>query len=353
MLSDGPRSTPIPPAQEHLLKDGWRRLKPLNRFNAEVSEKAMKGRKVIVTGGLGFIGSHLVEALVEKNDVTVIDNRSTGKLENIDHLGDARPDVIEGDVAALNLREIFDGYDYVFHLAALPSVERSINDPLASNESNSTGTLRVLVAAKESGVRKVVFASSSSVYGNAAMLPKREDMCLAPISPYAVTKAAGELYCTVFHQVYGLPTVSLRLFNVFGPRQDPYSHYAAVIPKFITAMLSDQSPTVYGDGTQSRDFTFVNHVVAANIRACESSETGTFNIACGRRIALNELIVLLSEITGRTPTPTYVAPRPGDVQHSLADISKARSFGYAPHSNFKEELEETVRCFERGNRSEN
>lgn len=231
----------------------------------------MKGKKVIVTGGLGFIGSHLVEALVENNDVTVIDNRSTGKLENIDHLGDVRPDVIEGDVAALNLPEISDGYDFVFHLAALPSVQRSIDDPLMSNQSNATGTLKVLIAAKESGVKKVVFASSSSVYGDTEELPKREGLCLAPKSPYAVTKATGELYCTVFQQIYGLNTISLRYFNVFGPRQDPCSNYAAVIPKFITAMLSDRPPTVYGDGTQSRDFTFVKHVVEANVRGAHRS----------------------------------------------------------------------------------
>ncbi len=278
----------------------------------------MKGKKVIVTGGLGFIGSHLVEALVEDNDVTIIDNRSTGTLENLRDFADACLEVIEGDVAALNLREIFDGCDYVFHLAALPSVVRSINDPLASNESNTTGTLNVLVAAKESGIKKVVYASSSSVYGDAAALPKR-----------------------------------LRYFNVFGPRQDPYSQYAAVIPKFIIAMLNNSPPTVHGDGQQSRDFTFVKHVVEANVRACESSKTGTFNVACGRNITLNKLIALLSEITGRTVAPTYVAPRPGDIRHSLADIAKARSLGYKPHSNFKKELEETVRWFERGDRSEN
>ena len=312
----------------------------------------MKGKKVVVTGGLGFIGSHLVEALVEDNDVIIIDNRSTGTLENLNDFADKRPEVIEGDVAALNLKEIFDGCDYVFHLAALPSVVRSIDDPQASNESNTTGTLNVLVAAKESDIKKVVFASSSSVYGDAAALPKREDMCLAPLSPYAVTKAAGELYCTVFQHVYGLSTVSLRYFNVFGPRQNPYSQYAAVIPKFIIALLNNSPPTVYGDGEQSRDFTFVKHVVEANVRACESSKTGTFNVACGRRSTLNELIALLSEIIGRSIAPTYGAPRLGDVRHSLADISKARSLGYEPHSNLKKELEETVRWFAREHRSE-
>ena len=312
----------------------------------------MKGKKVVVTGGLGFIGSHLVEALVEDNDVIIIDNRSTGTLENLNDFADKRPEVIEGDVATLNLKEIFNGCDYVFHLAALPSVVRSIDDPQASNESNTTGTLNVLVAAKESDIKKVVFASSSSVYGDAAALPKREDMCLAPLSPYAVTKAAGELYCTVFQHVYGLSTVSLRYFNVFGPRQNPYSQYAAVIPKFIIALLNNSPPTVYGDGEQSRDFTFVRHVVEANVRACESSKTGTFNVACGRSITLNELIDLLSEILGKTIAPTYGAPRLGDVRHSLADVTKARSVGYEPHSNLKKELEETIRWFAREHRSE-
>jgi UDP-glucose 4-epimerase len=307
----------------------------------------MKGKKVIVTGGLGFIGSHLVEALVEKNDVTVIDNQSTGKLENIEHL-DACPEVVEGDVAALNLAEIFDGGDYVFHEAALPSVQRSIDEPLMSNHSNATGTLKVLIAAKESGIQKVVYASSSSVYGDTVELPKREDMCLAPKSPYAVTKAAGEFYCTVFQEVYGLRTVSLRYFNVFGPRQDHRSGYAAVIPKFIAALLNNSPPTVYGDGEQSRDFTFVRHVVEANVRACESTATGIFNIACGRSATLNELIALLAKITGSDIEPTYAAPRPGDIRDSLAAITKARVFGYAPRSNFEDELQETVRWFESG-----
>ena len=307
----------------------------------------MKGKKVIVTGGLGFIGSHLVEALVEKNDVTVIDNQSTGKLENIEHL-DACPEVVEGDVAALNLAEIFDGGDYVFHEAALPSVQRSIDEPLMSNHSNATGTLKVLIAAKESGIQKVVYASSSSVYGDTVELPKREDMCLAPKSPYAVTKAAGEFYCTVFQEVYGLRTVSLRYFNVFGPRQDHRSGYAAVIPKFIAALLNNSPPTVYGDGEQSRDFTFVRHVVEANVRACESTATGIFNIACGRSVTLNELIALLAKITGSDIEPTYAAPRPGDIRDSLAAITKARVFGYAPRSNFEDELQETVRWFESG-----
>jgi UDP-glucose 4-epimerase len=313
----------------------------------------MKGKRVIVTGGLGFIGSHLVEKLVEDNDVAIIDNQSTGKRENVAHLISDNLKIIEGDVRTLNLAAIFEECEYVFHQAALPSVPRSVKDPLASHEANITGTLRVLIAAKDAGIQKVVYASSSSVYGDAPELPKREDMPLNPLSPYAVTKMAGESYCKVFHEIYGLPTISLRYFNVFGPRQDPLSQYAAVIPRFITATLNYSSPIIYGDGEQNRDFTFVKHVVDANVLASESKETGTFNIACGRSISINELVALIGEITRKTVEAQHAARRPGDVKHSLADISKARSFGYDPKGTFKDELESTVRWFENGLRSGN
>jgi UDP-glucose 4-epimerase len=213
--------------------------------------------------------------------------------------------------------------------------------------------LRVLIAAKDAGIQKVVYASSSSVYGDTAELPKREDMPVNPLSPYAVTKAAGEFYCKVFHETCGLPTVSLRYFNVFGPRQDPLSQYAAVIPRFITALLNYSSPIVCGDGQQSRDFTFVKHVIDANVLACESEKTGTFNVACGRSISINELVALIGEITGKTIEAQHVAPRPGDIKHSLADISKARSLGYEPKGSFKDELEATIRWFENGLRPGN
>jgi UDP-glucose 4-epimerase len=313
----------------------------------------MKGKHVIVTGGLGFIGSHLVEKLVEDNDVAIIDNRSTGKRENVSHLISDNLKIIEGDIRTLNLAAIFEDYDYIFHQAALPSVPRSVKDPLASHEANLTGTLRVLIAAKDAGMQKVVYASSSSVYGDTPELPKREDAPLNPLSPYAVTKMAGESYCTVFHEIYGLPTISLRYFNVFGPRQDPLSQYAAVIPRFITATLNYSSPIIYGDGEQSRDFTFVKHVVDANVLACESKESGTFNVACGRSISINELVALIGEITGKTVEAQHAARRPGDVKHSLADISKARSFGYEPKGTFKDELDATIRWFENGSRAGN
>lgn len=313
----------------------------------------MKDKNVIITGGLGFIGSHLAENLVRDNHVTLIDNRSTGDWKNIRHVANEGLEVIIGDITTLNLTKIFDDYNYVFHQAALPSVPRSVKDPLASNESNITGTLKVLIAAKDAGVKKVVYASSSSVYGDTATLPKREDMSVNPVSPYAVTKATGEFYCTVFNKIYDLPTVSLRYFNVFGPRQDPLSQYAAVIPKFVTAMLNNKRPIVYGDGRQSRDFTFVKHVVEANILACESEATGIFNIACGRSITINELVELINQVLGAAIEPQYVAPRPGDIKHSLADVTKAKSFGYNPRGTFKEELTETIRWFENGLTSEN
>lgn len=306
----------------------------------------MKDRKVIVTGGMGFIGSHLTEKLLESNEVTVIDNEATGKIDNIKHLLDHKNlTIINDSIVDLDLTEIFKGKDYVFHLAAIPSVPRSVKDPFASNEANVTGTLKVLIAAKDTGIKKVIFSSSSSVYGDTPTLPKREDMPVNPQSPYAITKATGEMYCRVFQELYGLPTVCLRYFNVFGPRQDPTSQYAAVIPKFIIAIMNDESPVIFGDGEQSRDFTYIKHVVAANILSCESEETGIFNIACGRRITINELVAYINEILGKNIKPKYIDPRLGDIKHSLADISKAEGFRYNPQGEFLEELTDVVTEF--------
>lgn len=295
---------------------------------------------------MGFIGSHLTEKLLEDNEVTVIDNESTGRMENIKHLLDHKNlTLIKGSIVDLNLTEIFQGKDYVFHLAAIPSVPRSVKDPYSSNEANVTGTLNVLIAAKDAGIKKVIFSSSSSVYGDTPTLPKREDMPVNPMSPYAITKATGEMYCRVFQELYGLPTVCLRYFNVFGPRQDPTSQYSAVIPKFITAIANDKSPLIYGDGEQSRDFTFVKNVVDANILSCESDKTGVFNIACGRRITVNQLVDFINEILGKEIKSVYSDPRPGDIKHSLADISRAGGFGYNPKDEFKEELTEVIKWF--------
>lgn len=295
---------------------------------------------------MGFIGSHLTERLLEDNEVTVIDNESTGKIENIRHLLDHKNlTVIKGSIVDLNLTEIFQDKDYVFHLAAIPSVPRSVKDPFSSNDSNVTGTLSVLIAAKDAGIKKVIFSSSSSVYGDTPTLPKREDMPINPMSPYAITKATGEMYCRVFQELYGLQTVCLRYFNVFGPRQDPNSQYAAVIPKFITAILNDESPVIYGDGEQSRDFTFIKNVVDANILSCESKKTGVFNIACGRKITINQLVDYINEILGKEIKSIHAEPRPGDIKHSLADISRAKDFGYNPKYGFKNELITTVEWF--------
>jgi len=301
----------------------------------------------LITGGAGFIGSNIADRLVkeEGNKVKVLDNFSTGKIENISHLLD-RIELVEADIRDLDaVKKALEGVDYCFHQAALPSVERSIKDPLTSNEVNIKGTLNILIAAKDLGVKRVIYASSSSVYGDTPVLPKREDMSPSPLSPYAVTKLAGEQYCHLFYSIYGLPTISLRYFNVFGPNQDPTSTYAAVIPKFITSLLSGKEPMIYGDGGQSRDFTFVENVVEANILAtkCITGLGETFNIACGQRVTINELAKSIDKILNVNIKPIHLDPRPGDVRHSLADISKAQAcLGYEPKIGFEEGLRLTI-----------
>jgi nucleoside-diphosphate-sugar epimerase len=303
----------------------------------------------LVTGGAGFIGSNIVERLVhQRQQVRVLDNFSTGKRENLapwlDHV-----ELIEGDVRDLEtVRRAMDGVKYVLHQAALPSVPRSVADPLTTHQVNATGTLNVLLAARDAGVRRLVYASSSSIYGDSPELPKREDMPPSPLSPYAVSKLAGEDYCRAFTQVYGLETVCLRYFNVFGPHQDPASQYAAVVPRFITAMLDGQRPVIYGDGTQSRDFTYVENVVQANLLACQAEGVGgeVFNVACGERSTVLELVRELEQVMGRKAEPEFASPRPGDVKHSLASIDKARErFGYAPLVRFGEGIRCTVAFF--------
>jgi nucleoside-diphosphate-sugar epimerase len=298
--------------------------------------------RVLVTGGGGFIGSALAERLVrEGHRVRVLDNFATGRRENLLGLLD-EIELVEGDIQSYErVHNAVRGCEVVFHLAALPSVPRSIQDPLTSNAVNVTGTLNVLLAARDEDVRRVVFASSSSIYGANPELPKRESMPSFPIAPYAVAKLAAESYCRSFFAVYGLETVSLRYFNVFGPRQDPLSQYAAVIPRFITAVLEGETPVIYGDGEQSRDFTFIANAVDANLLAAQADSVAgeTFNIACGERISLNSLIEELSAISGESIAPLHSDARPGDVRHSLADISRAReSLGYEPAVRLREGL---------------
>ena len=301
--------------------------------------------RFLVTGGAGFIGSNLARTLVARGDqVRVFDSFLTGRRDNLADLPDV--EVVEGDIRDLDgLRVAMRGVDRVLHQAALPSVARSLKDPLASNEANVTGTLNVLIAARDAGVQRVVCASSSSVYGDTPTLPKVETMAPSPLSPYAVSKLSGEYYCSVFTRLFGVEAVSLRYFNVFGPFQDPSSDYAAVIPKFITIMARGERPLIHGDGTQSRDFTFIDNVVQANLKASEAPDVGgeAFNVACGARYTLLDLVESLNRISRTSIEPRFGDPRPGDVQHSLADVDKARRLlGYEPTVTFEEGLERTV-----------
>ena len=305
--------------------------------------------RIVITGGAGFIGSNLAEvlALAPNNEVCVVDDLSTGRVENIPIASGI--EFIKGSITDLQLmNEVLADADFVFHQAALPSVQRSIEDPAHTNEVNIRGTLNVLMAARDAGVKKVIYASSSSVYGDTPELPKREGMTPNPLSPYAVTKLVGEYYCKVFNDVYGLNTISLRYFNVYGPRQDPHSEYAAVIPRFVSRILKGEPPIIYGDGQQTRDFTFVKDVVNANILAMKSDATGVYNIASGRRISIQGLATLITRLTGRDRDvePVFDKPRKGDVRHSLADISRARAdMGYKPEYSLERGLEETIRWF--------
>jgi UDP-glucose 4-epimerase len=308
------------------------------------------GTVALVTGGGGFIGSHLVRRLLrEGHTVRVLDNFATGRRENLEQvLGEV--ELIEGDLQSYErVHNAVRGCELAFHLGALPSVPRSIQDPLTSNATNVVGTLNVLLAARDEGVRRVVYASSSSLYGASTELPKREDMHPLPIAPYAVSKLAAEGYCRAFHEVYGLETVALRYFNVFGPGQDPQSQYAAVIPNFITAALEGRQPIVHGDGEQSRDFTYVDNAVDANLLAASAPGGAghAFNVACGERTSLNDIVSRIAALAGREVEAVHTDPRPGDVRHSLADVSKAREIlGYEPAVDFDEGLRRTFEAYE-------
>jgi nucleoside-diphosphate-sugar epimerase len=305
--------------------------------------------RYLVTGGAGFIGSNLVEELLLRGEtVRVLDNFSTGKKANIEAVLD-KIELVEGDIRSYHIvKDAMSSVDIVLHQAALPSVPRSIRDPITSNEVNVAGTMNILDAAREAKVKKVVFASSSSIYGNNPELPKHEGMIPDPLSPYAVSKLAAEKYCGVFSKIYGLPTIALRYFNVFGPRQDPSSQYSAVIPKFIVAMMNDQQPIIYGDGEQSRDFTYVANVVHANLLAANTESVSgiAMNSACHQRITLNELVRSLNEILNKNLCPIYKEERSGDVKHSFANNDFAgKMIHYSPQINFREGLQKTVSYF--------
>jgi UDP-glucose 4-epimerase len=302
----------------------------------------------LVTGVAGFIGSHIAHELLRQGHrVRGVDNFITGKRENVAEFGNDL-EFREADLRDLAaMRETCRGVDYVFHEAALASVPRSVNDPAATNDSNVTGTLNLLIAAREAGVKRVIYAASSSAYGDTPTLPKREDMLPNPISPYAVSKLTGEHYMASFYRVYGLETVSLRYFNVFGPRQAADSPYSGVLAKFITLMLESKQPTIFGDGEQSRDFTYVDNVVQANLRACAAPAEAVcgrvFNVALGERYTLTQTFAVLKKIIGYSGEPAYGPERQGDVKHSQADITLAQKhFGYAPQVGFEEGLRRTV-----------
>jgi UDP-glucose 4-epimerase len=297
-------------------------------------------KKVLITGGAGFIGSHIADECVKRTwEVTILDNLSTGRIQNIQHLIQPQNinnqtsntcEFVQGSITDPSLlQKLLKGVDYVFHQAAIAS---SVDDPLGSHEVNVTGSLNVLLAARDNHIKKVVCASSSAIYGNVPTLPKNEDMTVDPQSPYAVNKLSMEYYAGIFNKLYHLPTVCLRYFNVYGPRQNPSSEYAAVIPNFIQRIQHNQNLVIFGDGRQTRDFVAVQDVAKVNLLAAETDATGVYNIGSGEKISLNKLVEILSLITGRTDLKAiYDDPRPGDITHSLADISKAKSMGYNPY----------------------
>jgi len=303
----------------------------------------------VVTGGAGFIGSHIVEELLRRNEtVKVIDNFSTGKRENVKPFEGAA-EIIDADISqAKNLAQLLKGTDYVIHQAAIPSVPKSIIDPVKSHEANVNGTLQLLVACREAGVKRVVYASASSLYGDSPTLPKHEGMMPNPLSPYGAQKLFGETYCQVFTKSYGLETVSLRYFNVFGPRQDATSQYSGVLALFIPAVLEGRRPTIYGDGEQSRDFTYVKNVVEANLLACKAPGVAGqfFNVACGDRISVNSMLQHINKITGKDISPVYADARAGDIKHSQADITRAKErLSYDPRVSFEEGLRDTIEWY--------
>lgn len=307
--------------------------------------------KYLVTGGAGFIGSHIVKRLVDDGvQVRVVDNLSTGQARRLDALRSAIQ-FIEGDLAEKKIaRRAVEGIDFVLHQAAVPSVHRSVADPVGTNRANVTATLNLLESCRRAGVRRLVYAASSSAYGDTEVLPKHEDMPPHPLSPYALQKFVGERYCRLYHELFGLETVSLRYFNVFGPGQDPHSEYSAVIPKFIKGLLAKQPITIYGDGEQSRDFTYVDNVVEANLLALEAPDAAgkMCNIGCGERITLNRLVTLLEQQLGTKAQVSYTAPKAGDVRHSLADMERAKVLlRYRPEIMIEEGLRQTIEAMGR------
>jgi len=306
--------------------------------------------KYLITGGAGFIGSNIAHKLVNSGeDVTILDNLATGKIKNLEKIS-KKIKFIRGDFTDLKIaKKSVEGIDYVLHQGAIASVPRSIDNPIITNNANILGTLNMLIASRDAGVKRFIYAASSSAYGDSPIIPKTESMPVSPKSPYAIKKLTGEYYCKNFSSLYGLETICLRYFNVFGPNQDPESVYSAVIPNFIKKMLQGESPTIFGDGSTSRDFTFVDNNVDANIKACFASKESleeTINIACGSEISLNELVEKINKVLNTNIKPIYLSERKGDIKHSLADITKAKKLlNYEPIVSFEEGLNITIKEF--------
>ncbi|MEE0025491.1 NAD-dependent epimerase/dehydratase family protein [Methanobrevibacter sp.] len=306
----------------------------------------MNDKKILITGGLGFIGSYIADELIDGNEVLIIDNKSTGKVENLQNINHENLTLIEKDLNDADLDDLLTDVDYVFHLAAMASVPLSIENPLECVENNMYATIKLINACKNNNVKKIIFSSSSSVYGDNTNIPLKESEYPLPKSPYAASKASGELFLKTYYEAYGLNYISLRYFNVFGPKQDKNSQYAAVIPNFITALLEGEQPIIYGDGEQTRDFIYIRDVVNANIKAAESDYNGIINVASGEKTTINELYKIISETLGSDIEPKYLPERKGDIKHSLADVNNMKKIDYKVNLNdFENQLKETINWF--------
>ncbi|MCF0226210.1 MAG: NAD-dependent epimerase/dehydratase family protein [Methanobrevibacter sp.] len=306
----------------------------------------MKNKNVVVTGGLGFVGSQIVDELLDDNKVTIIDNESAGKIENLKDPKHENLDIIIDDLNNVDLDKVLNGKDYVFHLAAMASVPLSVDDPISCNKNNIDTTVKLLTAMKNTGVKKIIFSSSAAVYGENTNMPLKETEPYMPTSPYAASKACGELYIESFIKSYKINGVILRYFNVFGPKQDKNSQYASVIPNFISAILEGEKPVIYGDGEQTRDFVFVKDVVNANIKAAESDYNGIVNVASGKKISINKLYEIIKNTLETDIEPEYLPERKGDIKHSLANVNNMKNINYKINSDdFENQLKETINWF--------
>lgn len=306
----------------------------------------MNNKNILITGGLGFIGSHIADELIPNNTVTILDNKSTGKIENLKEPNHKNLTIIEEDINDADLNTILKDVDYIFHLAAMASVPLSVDDPIGCTKNNVNATIKLINAAKDERVKKIVFSSSSAVYGENRNMPLKETEPMMPTSPYAASKASCEVYINSFTESYGLNATSLRYFNVFGPKQDKNSQYAAVIPNFISAILENEQPVIYGDGEQTRDFVYVKDIVKANIAAAESDYNGVVNVASGKKITINKLYKIVKETLKTDIEPKYLPERQGDIKHSLADTSRMKNINFKVDSkDFEKQLAETVHWF--------